>query len=75
MTSGNIYKSEYLKIAENINAFIAANGRLPNYVSTSLGNMKYQSLIYMYSDIMNFFKTYDRLPNYVSVNSWYTNYT
>jgi hypothetical protein len=57
-------------MAENITAFIAANGRLPNYVSTSLGNMKYQSLIYMYSDIMNFYKTYDRLPNYVSVNSW-----
>jgi uncharacterized protein YpmS len=70
VTSGNIYKSEYLKMAENITAFIAANGRLPNYVSTSLGNMKYQSLIYMYSDIMNFYKTYDRLPNYVSVNSW-----
>jgi hypothetical protein len=30
VTSGNIYKSEYLKMAENITAFIAANGRLPN---------------------------------------------
>ncbi|MGO9387654.1 MAG: pseudomurein-binding repeat-containing protein [Methanobacterium sp.] len=70
VTSGNINQTEYLKMAKSIDTFIAANGRLPNYISTSLGNMKYQSLIYMYSNIMNFYKEYNRLPNYVSVNSW-----
>ena len=71
LTSGTIYKSEYLTIASTINSFIKANGRAPNYVTTSLGKMEYQSLIYMYSKIMNYYNVNKVLPNTVSVKSWY----
>ncbi len=70
VTSGTLNKTEYLKIANNINTFIKTNGRLPNYVKTSLGNMEYQSLIYTYSKIMTFYKENNRLPTTVSVQSW-----
>ncbi len=66
-TSGDINKTEYLKIANSILAFINSDGRAPNYVTTSLGTMNYQSLIYDYSKIMNFYLTNNKLPNYVSV--------
>jgi transglutaminase-like putative cysteine protease len=66
-TSGDITKTEYLKIANSILAFINSNGRAPNYVTTSLGTMNYESLIYDYSKIMNFYLTNKKLPNYVSV--------
>jgi hypothetical protein len=66
-TSGDITKTEYLKIANSILAFINSNGRVPNYVTTSLGTMNYESLIYDYSKIMNFYLTNNKLPNYVSV--------
>ncbi len=72
LTSGTFTKSQYLAIASTINAFITANGRLPNYVTTSLGTMKYQSLVYMYSKIMNYYNINKVLPNTVSVKSWYS---
>ena len=48
------------------------NGRLPNFVNTAVGTMKYYSLEYMFSKIMAYYGTYKVLPNTVSVKSWYT---
>lgn len=71
LTSGKLTKTEYLTIANKINSYITTNGKLPNYVTTSLGTMGYQSVIYMYSKILNFYKNNNYLPSTVSVNSWY----
>ena len=71
VSSGTITKSEYVAIASRINSFIVNNNRLPSYVSTSRGNMKYQSFIYMYSKIMTYYKVNKVLPKTVSVKSWY----
>jgi len=68
--SGNILKSEYLKIAESIQNFINTNGRAPNYATTTLGKISYESLIYVFSRIVAFYDDNNRLPNYVSVKSW-----
>ncbi|OPY27595.1 MAG: Pseudomurein-binding repeat protein [Methanobacterium sp. PtaU1.Bin242] len=68
--SGNIQKTEYVQIAEKINTFVDANGRLPNYVSSSLGKIRYESLIYLYSKIVDFYGTNGRLPTYVSITAW-----
>jgi transglutaminase-like putative cysteine protease len=65
--SGDITKSEYIKIANSLQTFINSNGRVPNYTTTSLGTMNYESLIYDYSKIMSFYQTYKKLPSYVSV--------
>ncbi|MDI6724198.1 MAG: pseudomurein-binding repeat-containing protein [Methanobacterium sp.] len=66
--SGNINKAGYLDIANRINTFISTNGAVPNYSTTKLGKIPYESLVYMYAKILNFSKTNNYLPNYVSMN-------
>ena len=70
--SGTLNKTQYITIASSINTYIKSNGKLPNYVNTALGTMKYESLIYIYSKILNYYNTYKVLPNTVSVKSWYS---
>ncbi len=65
--TGNIQKSEYLSIAQSLITFITANGRTPNYVTTSLGKMSFNSAVYLLSKVMNFYQTNNRLPKYVSM--------
>ncbi|WP_414470024.1 pseudomurein-binding repeat-containing protein [Methanobacterium sp. ACI-7] len=70
VVSGNIYKSGYLDLAKRVNAYISTNGAVPNYATSTLGKLRYESLIYMYSKILNYQKVNNTLPNYVSVNAW-----
>ncbi|MCZ3366833.1 MULTISPECIES: transglutaminase domain-containing protein [Methanobacterium] len=64
---GIINKAGYLKIAQNIKSFIEKNGIAPNYATSSLGKIQYESAIYMYSKILNFYKTKKYLPVYVTM--------
>ena len=67
IVNGMIDKAGYLKIAQNIKSFIDANGFAPNYATSSLGRIQYESTIYMYSKILNFYKTNKYLPVYVTM--------
>ncbi len=71
LRSGTLTKTQYYNIANQIDNYITANGKIPNYVSTPLGNMKYQTLIYMYSNILTYYQGHKYLPKTVSVKSWY----
>jgi transglutaminase-like putative cysteine protease len=70
--SGTITKSSYLDLAKRVNAYINTYGKLPNYATSSLGKLRYESLIYMFSKVLNFQKTNNRLPSYVTVKPWST---
>lgn len=70
--SGSMTKSGYLDLAKRVNAFIDANDALPNYATSTLGKMNYQSMIYMFSKVLDFQKTNNRLPSYVTVTPWST---
>lgn len=72
IASGNITKANYLDLAKRVNAFIDANGVLPNYANSNLGKLRYESLIYMYSKILSYYQTNNTLPTYVAVNAWST---
>ncbi len=72
IVSGNINKAEYVTLAKDILSYVNANGKLPNYETTSLGKVSMQNLIYSFSKILNFQGTNHRLPNYVSMVSWST---
>ncbi len=65
--NGVIQRSEYLSIAKKIKSFINANGIAPNYATSSLGKIRYESVIHMYTRILGFYKTNKRLPNYVTM--------
>jgi hypothetical protein len=71
ITRGTLTKTQYLTIANQINTYITANSKVPSYVTTPLGKMKYQSLIYMYSKILTYNQVTKTLPGTVSVKSWY----
>ncbi len=68
--SGNITKTEYIAIANRINTFINTYTKAPSYSTSSLGNIRFESLIYMYSKIMAYYLTNGRLPGYVSMTTW-----
>ncbi|MCE5213123.1 MAG: hypothetical protein LLF83_00175, partial [Methanobacterium sp.] len=68
--SGTLTKTEYLSIANKITTYISTYGRLPNYVTTSLGTMRYENLIYTLSKVLNYYDTNNSLPSSVSVKSW-----
>ena len=65
---GNILKSEYLRNAINILYFMDSYGRAPNYWGTSLGNLRFEGLVFSYSNIMDFYEGNDRLPNYTKIS-------
>ena len=75
LNSGNIYKSEYIDLANRIQNYLSSNGRAPNYASSTLGKIQYETLIYLESRILNFYTLYNNLPNYATVNSWSTSDT
>ncbi len=70
ITSGNITLANYMDLANRVKSFIDSNGVLPNHATTPLGEIGYQSMIYMYSKILAYYNTNNALPNYVSVSPW-----
>ncbi|HML05564.1 MAG TPA: pseudomurein-binding repeat-containing protein [Methanobacterium sp.] len=70
ITNGTIDKAGYIDLANRVKAFIDANGAIPNHATTTLGEIKFESLVYMYSKILNFYNTNNALPTYVSMTSW-----
>lgn len=74
VTSRNINKTEYLDIASRVRTYMENNGRAPNYATqTSTGNtIRFESLVYMFSQILNSYKTTGVLPDYITVTPWST---
>jgi len=75
MKNGTIYKSEFVDMANRIKSFMDSGGVAPNYISTSLGKIRYESMIYLSSRVMNYYGTNGKLPNYASMKPWTTSST
>jgi len=70
-TPGTLTKNEYLQLAQNIQTFIENNGQAPGTITSSLGNIKFESLLYMYSRVLSSYKTSDNiLPLLITVRPW-----
>jgi hypothetical protein len=72
VTYGKINKTELLQIAQTIKTNISSKGAAPNYVNSSLGNIRFETLTVMYSKLLDFYTTKNRLPNYITVQPWTT---
>ena len=72
VTSGNITKANYIDLAKRVDAYINTNGVVPNYANSTLGKLRYESLIYAFSRILAFYETNKYLPNYVTIKPWST---
>lgn len=68
--TGNILKTEYLTIAKRVLTYINTNSKAPSYAASSRGNIRFGSLVYLYSKIMAYYYSNGRLPSYVSVAHW-----
>lgn len=67
--SGNIQKTEYISLASKI-AVLSSGSRVPNYWSTTLGSMRYESTTYLFLKAITFYNTNKRLPNYIYTPRW-----
>ncbi|MGV8143445.1 MAG: hypothetical protein ACP5OJ_02370, partial [Methanothermobacter sp.] len=54
---GNITKAEYLTMARRVNTYITNYDVAPGWCPSSLGNVRYESLVYTFSKIMNTYWT------------------
>jgi len=70
LKTGTLSKTQYISLAKTINTYINTNGKAPSSVTTSLGKIKFQNLVYTFSKILNFKVENGRLPNSVSVKPW-----
>ena len=66
-TNGNIQKTNYINIAKNVYNYINLHGTAPVTATSSLGLIRYETLIYSFSKILGYYNTNNRLPAYVSV--------
>ena len=67
---GTLNKTEYLTIAQNILTYINTNQKAPSTITSNIGTINYQSLIYMYTRALNMYNTNKALPTYLAVKAW-----
>ncbi len=72
ITNGVIVETEYISIANSTKSFMDSNGCAPNYMYyTSLGSlMGFESLVYMYSQILSYYQINQTLPGSINVTPW-----
>jgi hypothetical protein len=70
--AGNIYKTEYLKIANEVKNYMDNTGKTPDFAyQTSLGTyLRYENLIYMYSMILDYYNTSGNKADFAEMKTW-----
>ncbi len=72
IVAGNIPKSEYLKIANDVKNYMDSSGKTPDFAyQTSLGTfLGFQNLVYMYSMILDYHRTSGKMADFVTMKPW-----
>ena len=70
VTMGKLSYLNYLNLADNIESYMKTNGKAPNYQSSQVGNLRFESLVYLYSQLLNYYNVVQKLPQYITVNPW-----
>ncbi|NYB51830.1 MAG: hypothetical protein HVN35_04635 [Methanobacteriaceae archaeon] len=72
IVAGNIYKAEYLKLANDIKSYMDSSGKTPDFAyGTSLGTyLRYENLVYMYSMIMDYYNTSGKKADFAVMKPW-----
>lgn len=63
---GTLTKSQYITVAKNINSFYSSNGQAPNFAYSSVGEIRYESLIYGFSKVLYAYERDGTLPSEMS---------
>lgn len=70
-----LFDEEYLEINHVVYAYCVSNNQAPDNATSSVGDIKYETLVYMYSRILDFYATESVLPAFVLVNNFLDNPT
>ncbi|CEA14313.1 hypothetical protein DSM1535_1989 [Methanobacterium formicicum] len=72
IVAGNIPKTEYLKIANDIKNYMDTSGKTPDFAyKTSLGTyLRYENLVYMYSMILDYYNTSGNKAAFAAMKPW-----
>ncbi len=73
LTTGTLNTASYTDLANRIAQYMAGNGQAPPYGIIGLGQISYQSQIYLYSRILTQYKNNGTLPNTITVKQWTNN--
>lgn len=66
--NGALSKANYVDLASRVSNYIIKNKQAPNFASSPLGSIQYQTLISEFSKILEYEKIYKTLPNSVTIN-------
>jgi len=66
--SGNLTKAQYVELASRVSSYISENEQAPNYANSTLGNIKYDSLVDAFARVLAFYKSNSRLPSSVEID-------
>jgi hypothetical protein len=73
--NADIYKNEYVDMANRLANYISTNNQAPNYVQSSKGKVEYKTAVYAFARIGNWMNSNAKsLPNYVTIGSSSTTY-
>ena len=67
---GELY--DYLSVAKSVVNTCNANGIMPNSVSSKVGTIGYNGLVYATARVVAFYGDYSIMPNYVSIKTYAT---
>ena len=70
--AGNIFKTEYLKIANDVKNYMDSSGKTPDFAyQTSLGTyLRFENLVYMYSMILDYYNTSGKVADFAIMKPW-----
>lgn len=70
--TGNLYKSEYMKLASDIKNYMDSSSKAPDYAyGTSLGTyLRYENLVYMYTMILDYYNTSGKIADWAAMEPW-----
>jgi len=72
LSSGNLLRADYVDFAQRIVSFMDANNKAPEYGLVGLGKISYQSQVYLFARVVNFYGANGVLPNYATMKPWTT---
>ncbi|KZX15403.1 pseudomurein-binding repeat-containing protein [Methanobrevibacter filiformis] len=70
--SYNLSKSEYLRLAKNIYTYIESKNTAPNYATSSMGEIQYQTILWGLAKVGDWYSKNGKFPTSVGLDKKYT---
>ena len=67
--NGKLTKAQYIKLSDTLASFIESNGRVPYYITTTIGKVSPNLYIFGLSKTLDFYSDNNRLPNSLTLNA------